>query len=203
MDAGCENLAYFLEEPLINLSKQQKLNIIIETFEQKNLMSKPQYKEYFGNDVFQNFLAWYVQQQSLQNNPNAATLAGMFGKPQPSELEQNRCNSLLSLQITVNNNGQYNQMAMNNNGQPHQKHVINDKILTYYIGYILFSNDQQTQGFNKLFTLKTIFPWLQKYSYNLLGQPIADWFPEARQPKIGGVEICEPKPVDEGVKKMS
>ena len=189
-DAGCRELAAFLEKPFITLNSQQKLNIIQATFNQNNLLPSPQYKKYFGDIRFRNFLAWYAQQQNLPDKPNSDYLAKLFGgcKTNNWAFEQNRYNAILQWQISVNNNGQLLYIPAGS-----------DKIIAYYIGYILFSNDTNTQAFGRLFAIQTIFPWAKKYSYNYFGN--IDWFPEAKPPLIGGVEICQPKPMDENVKK--
>ncbi|MBR1429386.1 MAG: hypothetical protein IJ590_03985 [Rickettsiales bacterium] len=190
-DAGYECFASFLEKPLVNLDNQQKLNIIHATFDKNTLQPLPQYKKFFDNSCFIAFLACYAQQQNLLNNPNADYLANLFGgyKTNNLALERIRHNNLLQLQIPVNNN----------NGQSWNILAGNDKILAYYIGYILFSNDPQTQGFGRLFAIHTIFPWVRKYTQNGFYQ--TDWFPESKPPLVGGVEICEPKPVDDDVKE--
>ena len=191
-DAGYEHFSVFLEKPLALLNSNQKLNIINETFDKNTLQPLPQYKKFFDDSRFIAFLACYAQRQNLLNNPNADYLAQLFGGYKTNNLafEQTRFNNILQLQIPVNNN----------NGQSWNILAGNDKILKYYIGYILFSNDPQTQGFGRLFAIRTIFPYVRKYTQNGFYQ--TDWFPESKPPLVGGVEICEPKPVDDDVKEF-
>ena len=221
---NCKYLKLFLERPLVALNQQQKMKIIQETFDQNDLKPLSQYKSFFydyysDTTCFLKFLFWYAQQQDLPNNPNVTTLAGLLGNYFPSEFKKNRCNSLLNL-----NNG--NQLAGN------------DKILAYYIGYILFSNYTNTQGESYMLQqIQNIFPYLSKYGYEttfvidgykqqyvfdsgskgyvLKNIPfgryfkipgsekvgVTDWFPGAKPILVGGVEICQPKPVDEDVKE--
>ena len=188
---GEEREAFMSIKQLSKLDRQARLKIMNETLNRDNLQPLLKYKKYFHDIRFLNFLFWYAEQKNLPDKPNSCYLAKLFGGCRINnwQLEQKRCDILLNKTITVINGSQSYHMR-----------AIDDKITAYCIGYILFSDDRNTQYFGRLPALEQIFPLLEKSINDFFGQQ-NNWFPEDFKPLVGGVEICQPKPVDEDVKK--
>ena len=60
-------------------------------------------------------------------------------------------------------------ITLNNGNQLYKINAGNDKILAYYIGYILFSNYTNPKGESYMLEqLQNIFPYLSKYGYKTI-----------------------------------